>query len=388
MHDIPVVSFLANLVVILLSAKVFAEIAERLGQPPVLGELLGGVVLGFGFVPFFHPNDPTLSLMAEIGVLLLLFETGLESDLKELMRAGPLSLAVACVGVVTPFLLGYGVMRGLGRPGLEDLVVGAALTATSVGITARVLKDLGRLGTTEAQIILGAAVIDDILGLVILSAIQGIAEAGQASWGTIARTAFMAFAFLAAALFTGTSLSKRLIAWTRPLRSRDALVIVSICFAAALSLLAHACGTALIVGAFTAGILLAQTDRGDEIHGALKPVAGIFVPIFFVMVGTKVDLSHFNPWVAENRPMIALAGLLSLVAVIGKLGSGWAVWQKGLNRWGIGIGMVPRGEVGLIFAQTGLAMGAIDKPLYAALIGMVVITTFITPPLLKKTFSR
>lgn len=386
MHEINVVTFLANLLAILLSAKLFGELAERLGQPAVLGELLGGVILGFGFFSFFHPHDPALALMAEFGVILLLFETGINSDLSELLKAGPVSIAVACVGTILPLALGYGLMAALGHGGMQAVFVGAALTATSVGITARVLADMGKLNIPEAQIILGAAVIDDILGIIILSAVQGVAESGGLSWLAVGRTLALAAAFLSAALWLGPIVSKAMVGIVGRMRVKGVLIVSAIMFAFAMALLAHALGTALIIGAFTAGVLLAKTDKKEDIDGALKPVADIFVPIFFVMVGSKVTLGSYNPLVAANRPMLLLAALLIVLAVAGKILSGWAVWRGGFNRFGIGIGMVPRGEVGLIFAQIGLASGVIDAPLYSAIVAMVVVTTFIAPPLLKRSF--
>lgn len=387
MHETGVVTFLANLTVILLSGKLFGELAERMGQPPVLGELLGGVVLGFGFFSFFHPNDPTLALMAEFGVILLLFETGINSDLSQLLKAGPASLAVAFVGVLAPFALGYGLMSFLGRSAMESVFVGAALTATSVGITARVLADMGKLTLPEAQIILGAAVIDDILGIIILSAVQGIASSGTLSWYAVARTTLLAAAFLAVALWLGPRISQTMIGVIRRMRVRGILIVSAVVFAFLMALAAHALGTALIVGAFTAGVLLAGTDKREDIDGALKPVADIFVPIFFVMVGAKVQLSAYDPTVPGNLPMIGLALSLVLLAILGKVVSGWAVRGRGLNHFGIGVGMIPRGEVGLIFAQVGLASGVIGGPLYAAVVGMVVVTTFVAPPLLKRAFG-
>ncbi|MBI4423290.1 MAG: cation:proton antiporter [Elusimicrobia bacterium] len=388
MHEINVVGFLANLTVILLSAKIFGEVAERLGQPPVLGELLGGVVLGFGLFNFFNPEDPALTLMAEFGVILLLFETGINSDLAQLLKAGPASLAVAGVGVVAPFALGYALMSVLGYGGMQAVFVGAALTATSVGITARVLADMGKLNIPEAQIILGAAVIDDILGIIILSAIQGIAAFGSLSWFSVARTTLLAAGFLAVALWLGPRLSQLLVGVIQRMRVRGMLIVSAVIFAFVMALAAHAMGTALIVGAFTAGVLLARTDKREDIDGALKPVADIFVPVFFVMVGAKVQLGAYNPFVSGNHKMILLALSMVLLAIIGKVISGWAVRGRGLNRLGIGVGMIPRGEVGLIFAQIGLASGVIGAPLYAAVVGMVVLTTFLAPPLLKRSFKE
>jgi Kef-type K+ transport system membrane component KefB len=387
MHDTEVVRFLANLLAILLSAKIFGEIAVRLKQPPVLGELLGGLVLGFGFVSFFHSNDPTLALMAEFGVVLLLFETGIESDLGQLLKAGPASLAVAAVGVALPFALGWAAMELVGRGGIAAVFVGAAMTATSVGITARVLSDLGKLDLPESQIVLGAAVIDDIMGVIILSALQGAALSGTVSWPAVGWTTFLSVAFLTLALAVGPAISTTLVGVVHRMRVRGVLIVSAICFAFGLALLAHKLGTALIVGAFTAGILLARTDKKEDIDGALKPISDLFVPVFFVMVGAKVDLSSFNPAVPSNRTMVLLTGLLIALAILGKLASGWAARGRGLNRTAIGVGMIPRGEVGLIFAQIGLVSGVIDAPLYAAVVGMVVVTTFLAPPLLKRALS-
>lgn len=367
-------SFLAQLLLILLSAKVFGELAERWRQPAVLGELLGGVVLGVGLFSFFRPETPVLRLMAEFGVVLLMFETGVQSDLKELLKAGPVSFAVAAVGVAVPFLLGWGAMTALGHGGLPAVFVGAAMTATSVGITARVLADIGRLSAPESQIVLGAAIIDDVIGVVILAAVQGMVATGSFSWAATAKSALLAAAFLAAALAVGPHLTKRLVKVVEGMRVRGVLITGSVCFAFALALLAHALGTALIVGAFTAGILLADTDRKADIDQTLKPLSDVFVPVFFVMVGAQVRLDSFG----------GLALLLATLAVAGKLASGLAAWGRGLNLWAIGVGMVPRGEVGLIFAGIGLASGAIDGSLYAAIIAMVVVTTFLAPPLLKR----
>lgn len=386
MYELEIVRFLAGLLVILLSAKLFGELAERLGQPAVLGELIGGVVLGTGVVSFFNINDPALALMSEIGVILLLFETGIHSDLGRLLKAGPTASAVAAIGVISPFALGWGLMTALGRGGMEAVFVGAALTATSVGITARVLSDMGKLELPEAQIILGAAVIDDVLGIIILSAMQGIAVSGFLQWAGIVKTILLSAGFLAAALWLGPYLSNALVKIVRRMRVRGVLVGLAVCFAFAMALAAHALGTAMIVGAFTAGILLARTDKKEDIDKTIRPVVDVFAPVFFVMVGAQVDLAVFNPFTAGNRAVLGLAALLILAAVAGKIVSALAV-PKGLNRWTVGFGMIPRGEVGLIFAQIGLTTGIIEPALYAAVVAMVIVTTFVAPPLLKKSLN-
>lgn len=382
-----ITGFLLSLLVILLSAKVFGELAERWGQPAVLGELVGGVVLGSGLVSFFHPGDPVLALLAEVGVILLLFETGIHSDLGQLLKAGPTSTAVAAVGVVAPFALGWGLMTALGHGGMQAVFVGAALTATSVGITARVLSDMGKLSLPEAQIVLGAAVIDDVLGIIILSAVSGIAASGSLQWGAVLKTTMLSAAFLATALWLGPRLADGLVKVVHRMRVRGVLVGAAVCFAFALALVAHALGTALIVGAFTAGLLLARTDKKEDIDETLKPVVDVFAPVFFVMVGAKVQLGAFDPRVAANRPMLVLAALLIIVAVLGKVASALAVREKGLNKLAIGYGMIPRGEVGLIFAQIGLSAGIVDAGLYGAVVAMVIVTTFLAPPLLKRSLA-
>jgi Kef-type K+ transport system membrane component KefB len=326
-----IIRLVSSLVVILLGAKLFGFFAKRLNQPVVLGELVGGVILGLGWFPFFHPNEPALMVLAELGVAILLFEIGLDSDLALLLKVGPVSFRVATVGVLVPMLLGFGVMALAGFGPLPSLLIGGALTATSIGVTARVLTDLGKLDRPEGQVILGAAVIDDVLGLIVLWVVQGIAQMREFSWGSLGRT------FLTVASFTG-------------------------------------------------GLLLAQTTRRPKIRQALTPVSAVLVPVFFVMTGARVDLSPFNPLIRSHGPVLVLAASLMVVAVIGKLSSGWVVGLRGWNRLAIGVGMIPRGEVGLIFAQMGLASGMIGTPLYTALIGMVMVTTLITPPWLKRVF--
>jgi Kef-type K+ transport system membrane component KefB len=370
-----IAGFLLNLLVILLSAKLFGELAERLGQPPVLGELVGGVILGTGLVSFFHPNDPTLALLSEVGVVLLLFETGIHSDLGQLLKAGPTATAVAMVGVVLPFALGWGLMTAMGKPAMECVFVGAALS------------DIGKLSLPEAQIVLGAAVIDDVLGIIILSAVQGIAATGSLQPLAVAKTVLLSAGFLGAALWLGPRIAHELVKVVHKMRVRGVLVGLAVCFAFAMALIAHELGTAMIVGAFTAGILLARTDRKEDIDQTIQPVVDVFAPVFFVMVGAKVDLKVFNPATPGNGEVLALAGLLIVAAIAGKVLSALAVTEKGLNRWSIGIGMIPRGEVGLIFAQIGLAAGIVEPSLYAAVVAMVIVTTFVAPPLLKKSLA-
>jgi Kef-type K+ transport system membrane component KefB len=374
---------LIALVIIWLTAKLAGEGMERIGQTAVLGELLAGVVIGPGVLGLVHESE-VIHALAELGVLVLLFEVGLESDLDELLKAGRQATLVALVGVVLPFACGFGIMYGLGHPPLLAVFVGATLTATSVGITARVLADLGRLQEASSHVVLGAAVVDDILGLVILAVVTGIAQTGSVSLGGIALLSGKAVVFLVVALVLGLRLAPILVGWLGRMRARGTLVVYALVFALALAAVANLIGLATIIGAFAAGLILASTERRERIEERIKPVADLLVPIFFVTVGMKVEPAMLNPF-AEGA-QLTLALLLTAVAVLSKLAAGLAVYQWGVRRWPIGVGMVPRGEVGLIFAGAGLAAGVVAPDLYSALVAVVMLTTFVAPPWLKALY--
>jgi len=374
------------IIMILVFAKAFGELAERVGQPPVLGELLAGVVLASTVFRYLHVevagNQPLL-LLAELGVILLLFEIGLESDLEEFLRVGPSALVVATVGIAGPFAVGYFVSIWFGLATKVAVYIGATLTATSVGITARTLSDLRRLGTAEAKIILGAAVIDDVLGLIILAVVTG---AGAITAWQISKTTLLAIGFLLGAILIGVPVAPHMFRIARRLRTRGILTISAFLFCLTLAYIAHELRLATIVGAFAAGLVLARTEDLAHIQERMKPVADILVPVFFVMVGIRVDLGIFNPLDPQAHGMLALMGVLVAVAVIMKLFSGLGVLRRRVNRIAVGVGMIPRGEVGLIFATIGLTRHVITPGEYAAIVAVVVITTFITPPLLKLAF--
>jgi len=374
---------LLGLVLVWLAAKVAGEAMERVGQTAVLGELLAGVLIGPGVLGLVHESQ-ALHALAELGVLILLFEVGLESDLGELLQAGPQATLVALVGVVVPFAVGYGVMSWLGHPALLAVFVGATFTATSVGITARVLADLGRLGDGAARVVLGAAVVDDILGLIILVVVTGVAQTGSVSLGSIGLLAAKAVVFLVAAIVVGVRLAPTLVRWVGRLRARGTLIVYSVVFAVALSAVADLIGLATIIGAFAAGLVLATTERRAHIEERIKPVADLLVPVFFVTVGMKVQPAALNPFADSGQ--FAVAVLLTGVAIASKLAAGLAVYQRGVRRWSVAVGMVPRGEVGLIFAGAGLAAGVIAEDLYSALIVVVMLTTFAAPPWLKALY--
>lgn len=309
-------AILADLFLAFAAARALGALAVRYGQPAVLGQLAAGLLLAWAFPVAFHPQDPALAQLARWGVLLLLFRTGMESDWPGLKRAGPSAFRVAMTGVALPFALGLAAVRAWGCGWTPALFAAAALTATSVGVTAGVLLDLDCLHLPEAEIILAAAVLDDILGLMILLALPGAAFGGGG-----------------------------------------------------------------IVAAFAAGLWLSSLGLGRPLGWLVKPLEKQLAPFFFVAAGAQLGAL---PAGGGLRETLALTALLTAAAVAGKLASGWTARDQGLNRWAIGVGMLPRGEVGLLFAQAGLAGGALGRPLYAAILGMIAITTFVAPPWLKR----
>ena len=401
-------AILLSLVIILLAAKVGGDLCERVKQPAVLGELIFGVILGnlylLGFGGFEHiKHHISIEMLAEIGVIILLFEVGLESNLKEMLSVGLVSFLVAMLGVITPFLLGWGV-SALFLPEASIYIhvfIGATLTATSVGITARVLQDIGRLKYRESKIILGAAVIDDVLGLVILAIVTGIISSvnaggdGASSWMIFFIIA-KAFLFIFGSLIIGGFLAPRLFGFVAKMRGSGLLISFSLMFCFILAYFAKIIDLAPIVGAFAAGLILEDvhykdlTQKGEaDLSVLLKPIAAFLVPIFFVHMGMKVNLTSFG-----NLSILGFALVLTLAAIAGKqICSLGAIFEKNLNKWVIGIGMIPRGEVGLIFAGIGSKMILDGKPVidtntFSAVIIMVILTTLITPPVLKTVFLK
>jgi Kef-type K+ transport system membrane component KefB len=266
--------------------------------------------------------------------------------------------------------------------------VGATLTATSVGITARVLNDLHVLESLEARLVLGAAVIDDVLGLVILSVVSALAAGAAVTLPGALRVLAVAVAFLVAALAIGVRVAPRIFALVDQLRVRGMLLVTAFAFLLAMCALAERAGTAFIIGAFAAGLILAETRQVDLIEERIRPVADIFTPLFFLSVGAAVDLRAWNPLVPESRSTLTIAGVLVAIALIGKVVSGWAAPWRRFNRAAVGVGMAPRGEVGLIFAQIGLAAGILSTRLFGVMLLVVVATTLVTPPLLQWTLRR
>jgi Kef-type K+ transport system membrane component KefB len=394
------------LAVILVAAKLGGDVAVRLGQPPVLGELVAGVVLGnlhLVGVPWFqsYTANASIDVLAQLGVIILLFEVGLESTVRDMMRVGVSSLFVAVLGVVAPFALGWGVGAILlpEHSAYAHAFLGAALTATSVGITARVLTDLNRSRSREARIILGAAVMDDVLGLVILAIVSGAiiaADRGETlAYGSIALILGKALVFLGGALALGVTLSPRLFRLASRLRVGGLLLTTALVICFGLSALAALIGLAPIVGAYAAGLILEEVhyrelrERGEhQLEELIHPIAAVLVPVFFVLMGMRVELAAF-----ARVDVLGLAALLTVVAIIGKQVCAFGAIEHGLDRLSIGIGMVPRGEVGLIFASIGLTLHVggeriIDPAVFSAVVIMVIVTTMVTPPALKWSLNR
>ncbi|MDG3003177.1 cation:proton antiporter [Paludisphaera mucosa] len=383
MEHLEVPQLFAMLVVMLAAAKVAGALAERIGQPAVLGELIAGIVVGGSVLGLVDPHVETIHMLSELGVVILLVAIGLETDLGSMMKVGGTSAAVAVVGVAAPFGLGYVGCRLMGLGEVVSIMAGATLTATSVGITARVLSDLGRLKSPEGQVILGAAVIDDILGLVILTVVGGLADGGAVTAAGVATATLKAFGFLAGVLLVG----KLVLPWVIRVASRIDVpgtpTILALILALGLAWLAEKSGSALIIGAFAAGVLIAGTAKAQEIEHGVTTLGHFFVPLFFVAVGASVDLSALDPRTPGALAAIGLGVMLTVTGVVGKLAAGYApFWFRGDKRI-VGVGMIPRGEVGLIFAQMGLAKGVFNGGQFGGVTLMVIVTTFLAPPLLK-----
>ncbi len=414
---------LLTLVLIYLVSKIGSEIARRLDLPPVLGELVAGVIIGVsalrlvifpegGFtasdsvvmsvLQLLNPLSPAavntifaqqsevISVIAELGVIVLLFEIGLESDIRQLKEVGIQAFVVAFVGVVTPFAAGtIGLMYFFHVAAIPAIFAGAALTATSIGITSKVLAEIGQLKSKEGQIIVGAAIIDDVLGIIVLAVVASLAKTGEVDITNVFILLISAIAFLFGSILLGGFFNKSFVALVSKLKTRGNIVIPAFIFAYMMAFIGNAIHLEAILGAFAAGLVLDETDARDELDELIKPIADLLVPVFFVTVGARADLSVLNPMIPENRSGLLIAVFLLIIAIIGKVITGWVVFGiPNINRLAIGIGMVPRGEVGLVFAGIGTASGAINKPLEVAIIIMVILTTFLAPPFLRIAFGK
>jgi len=415
------------LAIILLAARLFAPLAQKVGFPAVLGELLLGVVLGnLGLLGFHYfdtiARDPIIMFMAELGVIILLLQIGLETRLGDLVSVGARASMVGSVGIVVPFVLGAFVAGPLVLPGMEFnayLFLGATLAATSVGITGRVFRDLGKLKLPEAQVVLGAAVIDDVLGLVILAVVSSLVEAGTVSVFDVTMIIAKAVIFLGGSIAIGRAIAPHLLRWVSRLdNSHSMLFSLVLVVGLFMAWLAHAVGLAPIIGAFAAGLLFepvflkefetpklvqdiepllpaaVDAEKMQKIRAVLarhtshqhehmlEPIGYFFVPVFFVLTGMQVDLT------ALADPQVVMVALgITVAAVVGKLVAGFAA-GKGMNPWLVGWGMVPRGEVGLIFAMVGKKLGVMSEAMFSVIVIMVILTTLLTPPILTILLRR
>ena len=413
------------LALILISARLFAPLAQRLGFPAVLGELLFGVVLGnltlLGVGAFDSiAHDPAVAFIAELGVIVLLLQIGLETRLADLVSVGSRAFAVGTLGIVVPFVLGAFVVGPWLLPGLSEnayLFLGATLSATSVGITGRVFRDLGKLDTPAARIVLGAAVIDDVLGLMILAVVSSLVEAGSVSVGQVGGIIAEAVIFLAGSIWIGRRIAPHSSRWLAQLDAGPSMLFAQVLATGLfLAWLAHAIGLAPIIGAFAAGLLfeplfLRDFDRpaivreieplmknsdphlieklrpilikhsGHQHEHMIEPIGYFFVPVFFVLTGMQVDLKTLG-----DPSVLGIGVGITVAAIVGKLVAGLAAGPS--NRWLVGWGMVPRGEVGLIFAMVGKQLGVMNEAMFSVIVLMVILTTLITPPVLTLLLKR
>jgi Kef-type K+ transport system membrane component KefB len=373
---------LFTIFVMFVAAKLAAEIFERLKQPAVAGEILAGVIIGPSVLGWVAPSELTGAL-SEIGVIFLLFLVGLETKPADIFRVGWRALLVAVLGVVLPFIAGYLVMLAWGETKIEAIFVGAALVATSVGITARVLGQMGLLSLEVSRIILGAAVIDDILGLLILAVVSSLAREGGVNYAQIGATAALAIGFTLLVILVGARAVRRIRARVENLKIGQSYLIFGLSLCLGLALVASYIGVAAIIGAFLAGMALSESTEGTDMPHQAEAVTEFLLPFFLTNIGMQVKLDALL-----NRNTIILALVVTILAVLSKLiGCGVAALPLGKKKAAqIGMGMVPRGEVGVVVAQIGLSLNAVDAATYGVVLLMAVATTLIAPPFLVRLF--
>lgn len=365
------------------SAKLLANLFERMGQPGLVGEIVAGIVLGPSLLNWVQP-DQIITSLSEMGVMFLLFRVGLEVRASELMRVGKTALLVAVLGVVLPFVAGWAVMSAAGVTRIEAIFVGAALVATSVGITAQVLSAKGYLQEEASQIILAAAVIDDILGLLVLALVSSLAD-GHVNIAGLVNTALIAGGFTLLVAKFGTPTLQRVIPTIeRRLKSEESQFDLALVLLFALSVAAVYVGVAAIIGAFLAGMALSESVD-SRVHDLAQGITELLVPFFLVAIGLHLDLSGFHSW-----HMIGLTALICAVAMATKfIGCGLGAYQLGrVGMVRVGVGMIPRGEVGMVVAQIGLGLGVVEKPVYAVVVFMAIATTLVAPPLLSLAYRN
>jgi Kef-type K+ transport system membrane component KefB len=391
-------TFFLILLGILLTARLFGELAARLQAPPVIGELFAGILLGPSLLGWIEPTD-VIVLLAEIGIILLLFEVGLETDIRRLVRTGTKSLVVAAAGFTLPFLFGFGISRwGLGLDLLPSLFIGGTLTATSIGITVRVLADLGRHTAAEGQIVLGAAVLDDVLGVVLLALLYEFVIGGGVSLANAGKVLLFIAVFFALATPTAKLLSLIIHRFDTSSDIPGLIPTTIVALVLFFAWLAHAVGAPELLGGFAAGLALSRrfflpfgisirtdADFANRVEQQMKPIIHLFTPIFFVMVGLSLNLREID-W---GSPFIWIFSLsLVVVAIAGKLAGAWLIRESWYTRWAIGMAMVPRGEVGLIFAELGRVSEIFSNEVYAGMVIVIALTTLLPPFVMKWYYGR
>jgi len=424
-HQVEVVETLLQVgrfLIIFLAARTLAEVMVRLELPTILGELVAGVIIGVSGFHLILPPEvhaqlnhgllavvgsladvtpemvqdiyeetfPSLKAVSQLGLYALLFLTGLESELDELVAVGLQATTVAVTGVVLPFALGTaGLVFLFHVPLFPAIFAGAAMTATSIGITASVFGELKFLKTREGQTVIGAAVLDDILGIVILAVVVALAGGGSFSLGPILKLVMAAMVFVAAALFLSRTAAPAFDWVLDQLRAPGEVVVAGFVVLTLCCFAAQAIGLEAALGAFAAGLILSASRHTEAIQETVKPLVALFATVFFVLIGTGMDLSVLNPLDPDNRQGLVLAAFLLVVAIAGKVAAGWSYWSKEkTNRLVVGLGMMPRGEVGLIFLGLGSQAGILTPALEAAILLMVIGTTFLAPILLRLVLSR
>jgi Kef-type K+ transport system membrane component KefB len=377
-------SILLALFVMLAAAKIMAEIFERLRQPAVVGEILAGVIIGPSLLGWVQPSD-LISILAEIGVIFLLFTVGLETKPQAIFQVGRRAVMVGVLGVILPFIAGYFIAIAWDGSFAEAMFIGAAMVATSVGITARVLGSMGLLDKETARIILGAAVIDDILGLIILSLVSAVSQ-GSVSYAGLAKTAAAAILFTAFVALIGSKIMTRLAPSIERLHLSKPFFNLGLILCLGLSVASIYVGVAAIIGAFLAGMALAEaTEENHKMHRLTSGITEFLVPFFLVNIGMQLDLAVFR-----DMSVVALAAIITFAAVITKfVGCGFGAWGMTRREMAqVGVGMIPRGEVGIVVAQIGLGLGVISGHFFASVLFMAVATTLIAPPLIKFFYSE
>jgi Kef-type K+ transport system membrane component KefB len=388
--------FLIWFVLILVAGKIGAEASERLNMPAVLGELVAGILVGAGGIGLLarvFPNlatlqvdasNQTLQVLGQLGVVLLLFEAGLDSNLDDLRKLGPAAIWLASAGVIFTAILSFGSCRIGGLSVLTSMFLGGAMASTSVGISARTFSDLAIGDSLEAKTVLGAAVADDVMGLVILGVLTGIVAIGKVSLAAVGLTALAAVLFLVLSLPAGLYLAPKIMRYGNKMKTRAALAVTALVLCFVLAIVAgKAAGLSPIIGAFIAGLILSESEFKEHLQLRIKPLADVFIPVFFVLMGAAMPISSISPGTASGRVALGLALALAVVAIVSKVAAGLSTYFAKVNKLVIGCGMIPRGEVTLIFAAYGLKNHVIGGNLYSAILIVVLLTTFLTPPLLK-----